>query len=145
MNRKFWFYEKQWKSIDHSMYYNWLFLTLYLFPPKKRNGEWSSKTVLNNFFFNFHPKKQYGWLHHKFYKSNIRLFVKDPFKRICCKNGYFSIFLWIFTWRSKEENKSFKYFLYGQKMFYENLYRIKSSRDMDKDPFSQRIRIPITG
>ena len=30
-------------------------------------------------------------------------------------------------------------------MFYENQYRIKSSRDMDKDPFSQQIRIPITG
>ena len=30
-------------------------------------------------------------------------------------------------------------------MLYENYYRNKSSREMDKDLFSQRIRIPITG
>ena len=39
---------------------------------------------------------------------------------------------------------SFRYFYYGQKMFYKILYRIKSSRDMDKDPFSWNKRIPIT-
>ena len=30
-------------------------------------------------------------------------------------------------------------------MFYKDWYRIKSSGDMDKDPFSWNKRIPITG
>ena len=37
--------------------------------------------------------------------------------------------------RSQVENKSFRYFLYRQKMFDKTLCRIKSSGNMDKDPF----------
>ena len=44
----------------------------------------------------------------------------------------------------KKKTKLLDIFNTDKKCFIKNLYRNKSSIDMDKDPFSQRIRIPIT-
>ena len=43
----------------------------------------------------------------------------------------------------RKKTKVLDIFRCGQKMFYENYYRIKSSDDMNKDPFSWNKRISM--
>jgi hypothetical protein len=55
--------------MDHEMYDNWLFINLFLFPPKKKRKEEKenevAKPVSNHFFqdpIDFHKLLRYSWI-----------------------------------------------------------------------------------